>query len=149
MERLSINDVTNAVTVAELPPLEGSPATRRDSATQQLVTLLDLYDRGMREPAPIACRASAAYATARVKGKDPAKAGRSAWESSHKFDSEDKEEEHRLVWGGDSDFDAFLEESPRADEAGEEWDQDETSRFGRYAMRLWTGLLAHEVIEDR
>ena len=35
---------------------------------------------------------------------------------------------------------------PRPDEA---WDETETARFGRYARRLWGGLLACEVVVDR
>ena len=96
----------------------------------------------------MACEASAAYAQARAAGKDPEKAGEGAWESAWNFDKEDKDEEHRLVWGGVRSFDDFLEKPPRADESGDGWSAAETSRFGRYAERLWRGPLAHEVIED-
>ena len=137
------------VTVARIPPLEGGPEARRELSLSQLGTLLDLYGRGMREPLPIACRASAEYARAHAEGKDPEKAARGAWETSYEFDHEDKEEEHRLVWDGIRGFDDLLAERPRPDEAGEGWDASESSRFGRYAQRMWTGLLGHEEIENR
>ena len=139
----------NKVTVVRLPALEGDQEARRALALSHLEVLIDIFDRGMREPLPLACRSSAEYARAHAEGKDAEKAARKAWESSFNFDKEDKEEEHRLVWGGIRSFDALLEDPPRPDEAGEGWDTSEASRFGRYAVRMWGGLLAREVIEDR
>ena len=37
----------------------------------------------------------------------------------------------------------------RDDEQGPGWDEAETTRFGRYALRLWRGLLAVEAVSDR
>ena len=122
------------VTIARIEPLDAALA--RD----HLAILIDLYDRGMREPAPLACRASAAYAEA---GAGPA--GK-AWESTFDFDREDREPEHVLVRGGVIAFDELMAEPARADER---WDMDETRRFGRWARRLWDGLLAHERLEHR
>ena len=50
-----------------------------------------------------------------------------------------------LVLGGALTFDAMVERTgtPRDDEAGDGWAASESSRFGRYARRLWDGLLAH------
>ncbi len=45
-------------------------------------------------------------------------------------------------------FDDLLLAAPNADEAGAGWAADETTRFGRYARRLWDGLLAHEKLEN-
>ena len=128
------------VTIARIPPL---PAA---AAREQLATILDLYARGMREPLPIACKTSAAYAAA---GSNAARAGADEWESGFGFDKEDREPEHRLVLGGIRTFAQLNEVAPRPDERGDGWDEREVTRFGRYARRLWDGLLAHEEITDR
>ncbi|MGI8781993.1 MAG: exodeoxyribonuclease V subunit gamma [Solirubrobacteraceae bacterium] len=128
------------VTIARIASVPGA------SAREQLVTLVDLYDRGMREPPPLACMASAAYASA---GTNAAAAGREAWESGFAFDKEDREPEHQLVLGGVRTFAELNEEPPRPDERGDGWDEREVTRFGRYARRLWDGLLAHEEVTDR
>ncbi len=76
------------MTIARIPPLDAALA--RD----HLAVLIDLFDRGMREPAPLACLTSAAYAEA------GAVAARKAWESTYDFAREDQEPEHVLVLGG-------------------------------------------------
>ena len=101
----------------------------------------------MREPLPLACDTSAAYAQAAATGGDgprppPRRRGR-ARSSSPK---EDRQPEHLLVFGGEIPLAALLDQTPRADEA---WADDEPTRFGRYARRLWDGLLAREVVSDR
>ena len=47
-----------------LCPPEGTAEERREFALEHLATLLDIHARGLREPLPIACKASAAYARA-------------------------------------------------------------------------------------
>jgi hypothetical protein len=103
----------------------------------------------MREPLPLACLTSAAYAQAAATGGNAERAGRGAWESDWKIDHEDREPEHELVLGGERTFAELLAEPPRPDEAGEGWEETETTRFGRYARRLWAGPLAHEEVADR
>jgi exodeoxyribonuclease V gamma subunit len=137
------------VTVARIAPLAPDAATRRELALEDLATLVDLYDRGMREPLPLACMASAAYAEAAVSGRDAEAAARKAWQSAWNYPKEDAELEHQLVLGGIRTFDERGQEPPRADEAGDGWDETETTRFGRYARRLWHGLLGREVLVDR
>jgi exodeoxyribonuclease V gamma subunit len=131
------------VTIARIPALTSG------EALAQLVTLVDLYDRGMREPLPLACTASAAYAEAKTAGRDAEVGARRAWESAWNFPREDAEHEHQLVLGGIRTFDERIEERPRADETGDGWDESETTRFGRYARRLWQGLEGREALVDR
>jgi exodeoxyribonuclease V gamma subunit len=119
------------VAVARIPPLD------TELALDHLAVLVELYDLGMREPAPLAGRTSAAYARAGLA------AARAEWESSYEFDREDREAEHVLVRGGVASFDDLMAEPARA---GEPWDMGETRRFGRWARRLWDDLLRHEVL---
>lgn len=101
-------------------------------ALDYLQILIDLYDRGMREPAPLYCLTSAAYAA----GTD----ARGAWETD-RFDGEDAEPEHQLVLGGRPAFADLMRAPARTDER---WDMEETRRFGRWARRLWDPVLEHE-----
>jgi exodeoxyribonuclease V gamma subunit len=137
------------ITIARIPPLGDDANEREQLATQQLATLIDLYDRGMREPLPLACMASAAYAAATHAGADADKAARSAWESGWNFPKEDAELEHQLVRGDVLSLDELQAEPPRPDERGEGWDDTETTRFGRYSVRLWNALLQTEAVFER
>jgi exodeoxyribonuclease V gamma subunit len=137
------------ITIARIPPLADDAATRSESAREQLATLVDLYDRGMREPLPLACMTSAAYARAVREGADADKAARNEWESGWNFPKEDAELEHQLVLGGVLSFDERTAEPPRPDESGDGWDEQETTRFGRYSVRLWEGLLQTEGVFER
>jgi exodeoxyribonuclease V gamma subunit len=125
------------------------PAGGRERAQAALATLVDLYDRGLREPLPLATLTSGAYAEAAAAGRSAEAAGRRAWESAWSFPREDADLEHQLVLGGVRAFDELRAQPPRPDEAGEGWDAAETTRFGRYARRLWAGLLDDEELTDR
>ncbi len=103
----------------------------------------------MREPLPIFCKTSAAYAEAAAAGQDPEEAARPEWESDFRFDHEDRELEHQLVLGGELTLRELLELSPREDESGDGWADDEPSRLGRCARRLWDGLLDAEQVTTR
>ena len=103
------------VTVARIPPLGDDPAARRDAALAGLAILIDLYDRGMREPLPLACDASAAYAQAAAGGGDGPAAAEKAWTSTFEFPKEDRQPEHLLVYGGEIPLAALLDQAPRAD----------------------------------
>jgi exodeoxyribonuclease V gamma subunit len=128
------------VTVARILPVGDDAAARSRAALAQLAILVDLYDRGMREPLPLASDASAAYAQA-----GPAAADK-AWTSTFEYPKEDRQPEHVLVYGGSVPLSELLAWPPRDDE---DWYEDESSRFGAYARRLWDGLLAREEIGDR
>jgi exodeoxyribonuclease V gamma subunit len=136
-------DSHGQVTVAHIPPI---PAA---DALEQLAVLADLHDRGMREPPPLACLTSAAYAAAARAGGDPEAAGAGEWESAYSFDREDRAPEHVLALGGVRPFADLLAEPARADERGRWWDPDEPRRFGRWARRVWDPLLAIEEVADR
>jgi exodeoxyribonuclease V gamma subunit len=137
-------DGDGVVTVAEIPPLAGDADSRRRAALADLAGLAHLYARGMREPLPLYCLTSAAYAQAAQTGEDPVAAGRKAWTSPWNYDKEDKEPDHQLVLGGVRTFDELLAEPPRSDERGRGWEMSERTRLGRYALRMWRGLLACE-----
>jgi len=142
-------DRGSRVTIARIPALDGEPATRRERALESLAKLIDVYDRGMREPLPIACMSSAAYAQAARRGSNPAAAARSRWESTWNFDREDREPDHLLVLGGQRTVEELLGESARPDEQGDGWDASDATRFGRYARRVWENLLACEQVDDQ
>jgi hypothetical protein len=101
----------------------------------------------MREALPIYCKTSAAWA-----GEPPARRQQRAckeWESEFRIPRENAEPEHLLVLGGKLPFERLLDELPRSDEAGIGWDLEEATRFGRYARRLWGGLLEREQVGDQ
>jgi exodeoxyribonuclease V gamma subunit len=131
------------VRIARIAPLSA------DDALGHLATLADLHERGMREPLPLYCAASAAYADAARNGRNAVAAARKEWKSEWNFEKEDSELEHQFVLGGVLDFDELLLRAPRLDEAGEGWDMSESTRFGRLARRLWDGLLAVEQLTSR
>ena len=94
---------------------------------------MGLFDAGMREPLPIACKTSAAYAQALHSGSDAVKAATEEWESGWNFPREDKEPEHELVFGEGLSFEELMAR------AG----------FDHYARRLWDAALAWEQVEHR
>jgi exodeoxyribonuclease V gamma subunit len=136
------------VTIARIPSLGADAHERRTVALSCLAVLIDLYDRGMREPLPLACDASGAYAQAAAAGRSAEAAARKEWESA-RYPKEDRQPEHVLVYGRVVSFDELLDESPRADEQGDGWAGADGTRFGGYARRLWDGPLAREVIVDQ
>ncbi len=136
------------VTVARTR-LPDAPDERRAEALHHLAVLVDVFERGMREPLPLYCKTSAAYAAAVAAGEDGLKAAGGEWASGWSFPKEDAEPEHRLVLGGTRPVDELFEMLPRGDEQGGGWALDEPTRAGRYARRLWDGLLAHEELIDR
>jgi exodeoxyribonuclease V gamma subunit len=130
-------------------PLGSDPIQRRANALAQLTVLVDLFDRGMREPLPLFCATSAAYAEAARSGQDPVASAEGQWTSRWKFDGEDAEPEHQLVLGGLRAFTELVAIAPGAGEAGTGWAEAETSRVGRLAHRMWGGLLACEAVSAR
>ena len=134
------------VTAARIPPIGDDPAARSRAALAQLAVLIDLYERGMREPLPLSCDASSAYAQAAAGGQEGSAAADKAWTSTFDYPKEDRQPEHLLVYAGAIPLSDLLATAPRADE---NWYPHDASRFGGYARRLWDGLLAREEIADR
>jgi exodeoxyribonuclease V gamma subunit len=118
---------TRRVTIAGIPPLPGATAgERRAAALAGLHALIDLYDRGMREPLPLYTETSAAFATG-ANASD-------AWTTPYnKTPREDRDEAHVRVLGGVVPFADVLRDP----------------RFDPLAHQLWDGLLAVEELSDR
>ena len=135
------------VSVARIGALAANAAARQRTADRHLQELVDLYRRGMREPVPIYCKTTAAWAKGSVTKRDALAAKQ--WTSEWEYPREDEDPEHVEVLGGAVPFERLLEEPPRPDENGEGWDAGEETRFGRYASRLWSGLLSCEEVTDR
>ncbi len=137
------------VRTARIEPLGGGAEERLAVARAELAVLMDLYDRGMREPLPMFCLTSAAYAEAARHGQDGYAAAVKEWETEWNFEKEDREAEHQMALGGVLTLSEVLDIAPRDGEAGEGWLDVEESRFGRLARRLWEGLLAREEVRAR
>ena len=134
--------------VAWIGPLGDDPESRRATALEYLAVLADLMDRGLREPLPISCKTSYAYAEAASKGFDqPGRWASREWASEFRFDKEDKEPEHLLAFGGQQPLGFLLAPPPRPDER--DWHATDGTRFGVLARRLWAGVFAHEKVETR
>jgi exodeoxyribonuclease V gamma subunit len=131
------------IRMSTLGCLATEPQSRLDRALHELSAVVDLYERGLREPLPIYCETSAAWAQASHDGEDPGEAAYSLWASTFDFPCEDKQPEHTLVLGGVAPFDRIRSDTPRPDEAGPGW-PDEPCRLGRLALRLWDGPLRVE-----
>ena len=117
-----------------------TPLTRQQ-ATEVLEQLVELYDRGLREPLPIPVKTAAEYASIRFGGADPSEAHARAkmkW-TSGKFPGEDDDGAHLQVWGPHAPFDTLLT-ALRPDEVS----GGEPDRFAELATRLWFPLLEHE-----
>ncbi|KAA0020078.1 exodeoxyribonuclease V subunit gamma [Antrihabitans cavernicola] len=110
---------------------------------EELRRLVDLRDRGLREPLPVAPASSSIYADRRVRGASPADALATAdKEWSSKF-GEANDRHLAFAHGPDLALAQLGSDSPIGDEAT--W-ADESTRFGAFARRLWDGLLSNETV---
>jgi exodeoxyribonuclease V gamma subunit len=115
-------------------------------ARRHLADLVDLRDRGLRQPLPMAVKTSEAYADKRNRGQSVANAVNSAgfpW-LTRDFPGEQDDEAHQLLWGPSPSLQTLRAEQPWADEHA----ADESSRFGALARRLWDPLLTAEQLAD-
>lgn len=124
----------------------GDPQKLKETALTHLGRLLTLFDKGMTQPLPLYCCTSLAWTQARRGGADAFETSLTEWEGRFNWPGEADDECHRLVLGGAVPFNSLLDEAPAADECGDDWDERETSRFGRLAVRLWNPLLDQESI---
>ncbi|MEJ7845635.1 MAG: exodeoxyribonuclease V subunit gamma [Acidimicrobiales bacterium] len=128
--------------IVPLEPFAGSAAERAATAVAHLDVLVDLLDRGRRAPLPLYCRTSHAYAERVNMGRGDADGiAAKQWTSGYDWPKEDRDPEHVYVLGGVVPFVALLDTTPAPDEAGPGWADDEASRFGRLARRLWDPYL--------
>ena len=131
--------------VVEVTALDGPPEARQSEATRLLTELVALRIHGMCEPLPLPCKTAASWADARRRGRHPEKSAVRDWESNHRFDGEAADRSFRRAFGGELRLDQLLAIEPGALECGAGWAEDETSRLGRLARRVWDPLLAREV----
>ena len=137
-----------AVSIACLGSLAGDAGARRAAALAHLAVLVDLFDRGLCEPLPLYCKTSAAWADSAPAQR--MKVCSAVWEPQNDFGfGENREPEHQLVLGGVVALGDLLTAPPEPGESGDGWAAGEPTRFGRYALRLWSGLLAAEEVRDR
>ncbi|GAA1477672.1 exodeoxyribonuclease V subunit gamma [Nocardioides aestuarii] len=103
-----------------------------------LADLVDLYDRGRREPLPLPLKTSHAWAEAVHRGDEARPAAEKKWRSN-RYPGEDAEPAHVRVWGEHAPLSALFS-TLRADEP----DLGQPHRFGACAVRLWGPLLRAE-----
>jgi exodeoxyribonuclease V gamma subunit len=135
--------------VAWIRPLGDDPASRRATALQYLAVLADLMDRGLREPLPLACKTSHAYAEAVRNGVRRARAGGRAGVGLGvplRQGGQGARARAGLRWRASPSATCW-NSGPRPDER--DWHPTDGTRFGVLARRLWTGVFAHETVETR
>ena len=104
----------------------------------QLEVLLDLYDRGMREPLPLALPDVGGVR----RGRQPARA---EWESD-RFPKEDRDAEHELVVRPACSVRVAAGRPRRATTST--GTRSSATRFGQYALRLWRRAAGGEALGE-
>jgi exodeoxyribonuclease V gamma subunit len=136
--------------MSTIPSLGPDRPSRQRTAESCLHALVGVFLDGMREPLPLYCNTSAAYAAARVAGADDAdRAAAHKWESKQReFDLEDRDRHHEFVLGPHVSFHDMvrLSGTPDGDERCDALDPPEKTRFGLYARLVWDDLLARETV---
>ena len=122
-----------ATTVAEAGPLDHRAET-------WLREVVDLYDRGMREPLPLPVKTACSWAEERLKGGGQEWKAKRDWVTDRfsrtGIPGEDADPAHVQVYGEHAPFEV-LTEPARPDES---W-SNAPHRLGQYALRLWGPLL--------
>jgi exodeoxyribonuclease V gamma subunit len=128
------------VAVCRLGPLGDDVDTRRVEAMGRLATLLDLYDRGLRAPAPLYGDTSMQLARGVRSGKGPWGAATSWQTGNSGFPNDDVDPCHVAVLGRVATFDELMEPPPAHDEDGPGWPECQ-ERAVAWARRLWDPIL--------
>ena len=126
-----------------------------DEARTHLRQLVDVMERGQREPLPLPVKTSLAFAeefeiAARSGGgsqADPDLKARGEWVTPRfndtGFPKEDGDQWHVRAWGESAPYE-LLAAPLLADESAE--GGEAPHRLGHYALRVWTPLLTHELV---
>jgi exodeoxyribonuclease V gamma subunit len=140
--------------VSLMAPLGIDAVSRTAFALHELERLVALRDLASTRPIPIVTGTSAAYAEcvlqSRAGGrKKPITQAETRWASKPPYATgEDADPAYLHAFGPDRTIHDLLAVPADARESGDGWDAAEPSRFGRWALRLWTPLLDHERVED-
>lgn len=119
-----------------------------EQAAGWLTTLVELYDRGRREPLPLPLKTSLAWAEENARARrgaeaDPIEKARGEWVTDpfneFAFAKEQDDAWHVRAFGRSAPLEVLLG-PPRVDEQF----NDEPTRLGQYARALWEPLLANE-----
>jgi exodeoxyribonuclease V gamma subunit len=124
-------------------PMQALAGPLDHRALEHLRDLVDVYDRGRREPLPIPPRTAHAWADSVRARKDPYWPARREWETqdSSPVPGEQDDAPHVRVFGRTAPFECLLEE-PREDER---WN-DQRNRMAQYAMRIWQPVFDDEQV---
>ncbi|MGH3508659.1 MAG: exodeoxyribonuclease V subunit gamma [Nocardioidaceae bacterium] len=118
-----------------------------EEARSHLDALLDVYDRGMREPIPLPLKTACAFAESSHSGRTnlAEKMARGQWETDRFNDHRPPGEQDDAAWVRVYGEVAPLEVLLGRPRRGESW-SSAPHRLGQYAWRVWKPLLDHEVI---
>lgn len=137
-----------AVTIG--PRQAGAPTARRSALTAPsdpehlLQQLVDVYDKGLCEPLPLAPKTAEKYVSRRMAGESVTEAmadARVVWTTTRGGYGENSDAAVRYLHGPDMPFAELWATPPGADER---WYDDEPSRFGALARRIWEPMLIAE-----
>lgn len=125
------------------PPRGKNPAARLfappdDSSGELLADLVALRDAGLREPLPLPLKTSFAWASARLSGGQPMVEAERRW-APRNWDGDNAEPAHVRVWGARAPLSVLTTPVDPAEAV-----DDETTRLGSLAMRLWGPMLRFE-----
>ncbi len=138
--RVSGSGNNKPVEVCQLAPLAEDTEGRAAAADAALRRLVDLYDRGAREPVPLYGDTSRDIAVGARGTRGPWGASRT-WESgTSPFPKDDRDPCHVAVLGRVTTFDELMDAPFDPDEVGSDWEACE-QRAVAWAKRLWDPVL--------